>query len=240
MDWSQQIFAYCERGQNGAFCAEPFNAVSNAAFIVASMVALWVWNGLPKSRRGTAELGLIVLVGVIGVGSFLFHTMATRWAQLADVAPIGAFMFGYTAYALRRYLGCSPIAVALGVAVFAGLMAGASAVPCPAHLQSLVEGARCLNGSMGYLPALAMLAAISALMRALRHPGGVLLSGATCVFAVSLTARSLDLELCGGSQFLGAVRGTHAIWHTLNAVTLGLLLLAALRHGARRACAPNR
>ncbi|MFZ1469197.1 MAG: hypothetical protein WAT09_09480 [Paracoccaceae bacterium] len=31
---------------------------------------------------------LIAIAGLIRIGSFLFHTVATRWAELADTGPI--------------------------------------------------------------------------------------------------------------------------------------------------------
>jgi hypothetical protein len=80
-----RIFAYCERGLDPAFWAEPLNALSNAAFLIA---AWWAWRTWRQSlQAGQAELGLVALLAVIGAGSFLFHTFATRWAALADVIP---------------------------------------------------------------------------------------------------------------------------------------------------------
>lgn len=37
MTLSEHVFLYCERGTNGAFLAEPFNAGSNAAFLLARL-----------------------------------------------------------------------------------------------------------------------------------------------------------------------------------------------------------
>ena len=86
MDWGVKIFNYCERGGNPAFWAEPLNAVSNAAFIIAALLATREYFSRPSGQRGIAEAGLILLVYVIGIGSFLFHTYATRWAAIADTA----------------------------------------------------------------------------------------------------------------------------------------------------------
>ena len=233
MAWTDQIFSYCERGANPAFWAEPFNAVSNAAFLVAAIGAGLAWTRQPPPARGTPEAFLIGLVAVIGVGSFLFHTLATRWAVVADVVPIGAFMFAYAGYTLRRFLGLPWIAVWIGLLGFAALLQMAFTAPCPVALRALVRGSACLNGSTGYGPALAMLAGSGLVASARRHRAGPYLLAASAIFALSLAARTLDLEACGASRILGAVRGTHALWHTLNAVTLAVLLFAALRHGAR-------
>ena len=92
MDWGAKIYNYCERGGDPAFWAEPLNAVSNAAFIIAALFATREFFLRPSGQRGLAEAGLILLVYVIGIGNFLFHTYATRWASIADTAPIGLFM----------------------------------------------------------------------------------------------------------------------------------------------------
>ena len=149
-----------------------------------------------------------------------------------------SFMFAYAAYALRRFLGFSWAAVALGLAAFAALMLAGFAAPCPLSMRSLVRGDRCLNGSVGYLPALLMLAAVGLHALSQRHPATPALIAASFIFSVSLAARTLDLELCGASRFLGQLRGTHAVWHTLNAITLGLLLIAAVRQGIRNPSPP--
>ena len=230
---TDQIFSYCERGQNPAFWAEPFNAVSNAAFLAAALAAGIAWSRQPASVRGTPEAALIGLVAIIGVGSFLFHTFATRWANIADAGPIGAFMFAYAGYTLRRFLALPWIPVAVGLVLFAALLQIAFTADCPVALRGLVRGGRCLNGSAGYLPALAMLLGSGLAALARRHGAGPYLFAASAVFALSLAARTIDLEACGASRILGAQRGTHALWHTLNALTLAILLFAALRHGAR-------
>jgi len=51
-----------------------------------------------------------------------------------------------------------------------------------------------------------------------------------CLFAVSLVLRSLDQPLCKGFAL-----GTHWLWHLINSVVLGTLIVALVRHGARRA-----
>src|SRR5687768_2996924 len=100
MAWSDQLFRYCERGADAAFWAEPLNALSNIAFLAAALAAGRELAGRPTGGRRHFEALLVVLVAVIGVGSFLFHTLATRWAMYADVIPIGLFMLAYWAYTL--------------------------------------------------------------------------------------------------------------------------------------------
>ena len=227
--WTEHLFNYCERGQNAAFWAEPFNALSNAGFVIVALAAGVAWARQAATHRGTPEAALVALVGCIGVGSFLFHTLATRWSQLADVGPIALFMFAYAAYAQRRFLGLSWIATWAGLIAFAVLTGIAFRWPCPVALRGLVAGPGCLNGSITYIPALAMLVGASTLTALKRHPASATLCAAAAVFTLSLIARTVDFEVCASSRALGQMRGTHAIWHLLNAATLALLLDAALR-----------
>lgn len=233
MSWTDQIFAYCERAGDPAFWAEPFNALSNAAFLLAALA-----GGIHLGRRSDAahrriEWGLVLLIAIIGVGSFLFHTYATRWASVADTAPIGLFMIGYLAYALRRFLGVSYVTVAVLLAAFVGALRYAGSIPCdPALLPvTAAAGRPCFNGSLGYVPALGALVLAGLALRVRMHRAAWPVLAAAAIFAVSLTLRTVDFELCGESIVLGRARGTHTLWHLLNAVVLYTLLMAAVRHG---------
>ncbi len=246
MDWSAQLFHYCERGTDPSFWAEPFNAVSNAAFIVAASVAALQFrahrlaNG--PSNGDSAVQSLIALVFAIGVGSFLFHAYATRWASVADTAPIGIFMLAYIVFALRRFLALPWLWIALALATFLLSMRIAGAVTCGPELLPITSaaGRSCMNGSLGYAPAFLALLILAMGLAVVRHPAAKLIAAATLVFAVSLTFRTLDFEVCAMTEFLGRVRGTHALWHITNAVLLYLLLRAAILHVQHPTGAPSR
>jgi hypothetical protein len=238
MDWAEQIFNYCERGHNPAFWAEPLNALTNTAFIIAAVLATVEFLRQPKRAVGIAEAGLIALVYVIGIGSFLFHTFATRWAQLADWGPIVVFMLAYFAYALRRLVGLHWLLVAVFVTAFYLIVHFAGTINCAPGLLPITAraGARCLNGTIAYVPAFLALALIAAALAFERHPAWGYLTGASAAFFLSMTFRTLDLEMCDRTGRLG----THFLWHVLNAVTLYLLLLGVIRHGRRLSSAARR
>jgi hypothetical protein len=227
----QQLFNYCERGLNPGFWAEPLNAVSNAAFMIAALLALMSWQrhrydyaGHP--RRSGAERSLIALVAIIGAGSFLFHTYATRWAVIADVVPITIFMIVYLGYVLRRFLHLGWIVTLVSIFLFMMALREADMLRC--------GPGPCLNGSVGYLPALAVLFGIGGWLKLKGHPAGGWILGAGLVFAVSLTFRTFDRSICPQTAlFSGRVLGTHFVWHILNATLLWMLLQAAIRHGRR-------
>lgn len=229
--WHAPIDAYCERA-SAAFWAEPVNAVTNAAFLIAAALALVLWR--QAGGRDWPALGLIGVMTVVGVGSFLFHTVATRWALLADVLPITVFIYSYFALAMTRYLRLDilPTVGATGAFLLAswGFVKAWKAAFGTSALATL-------NGSIGYLPAaLALLAVGSLLMRRAAQAGrageGARIAGralltAAGVFALSLLFRSIDEATCGVLPI-----GTHFLWHILNAAVLFILVAAAIRHRA--------
>ncbi len=237
MAWDDQIFRYCERGQDGSFWAEPLNAATNGAFLIAAVLAAVELARRPGRTPSIAEPLLVALVFVMGIGSFLFHTYATRWASYADTVPIGIFMLSYLAYTLRRFLALGWIWIALAIGAFAWSLQLASKVQCGTGLLSVTQAAQgpCLNGTMGYMPAFAALAGLSLVLAIQRHPAWRYLALAAGMLLVSMGFRSVDLEICDLSRFMGHPLGTHFLWHILNATMLYVLLLAAIRHGAPRA-----
>jgi hypothetical protein len=207
MERSTPIDLYCERA-DASFWAEPANALSNAAFLIAAAAAFWSWRR--AGGRDWPALALIVVAVAVGFGSFAFHTVATRGARLADVIPIAIFIYGYLLLALRRFLHLS---AGVSVAIVLLYAAGAQAL-------SWIAPPGALNGSIGYLPALVALIAVA---RATRGPARRGLELAVMIFTVSLALRTIDLAACEIFPF-----GTHFLWHLLNAVVLYVLLRTAI------------
>lgn len=236
MNLSQKIFIYCERGQDPAFWAEPLNALTNGAFIIAAAIATRDFMAAPPEARRSWVALLIALTYIIGFGSFLFHTYATRWAVLADTIPIALFMLAYFGFLVRRFLRLHWLAAIAGVALFYAILWYAGAIEC--RYDALLPitsraGARCLNGTLGYVPAFVALVGAAAILALLRHPAWRLIGVAGLVFLASMSFRTLDLELCSRIRLGGFAIGTHFLWHVLNALTLYLLLRAAIRYGSR-------
>jgi len=234
MDWDQKIYRYCERGGDPAFWAEPFNAISNGAFLLAALFAAIAYFRLPRHERDYVEAGLIVLVAIISVGSFLFHTFATRWASLSDVIPISVFMLVYLGYALCRFLGLHWLAIVICLGLFFWVMQAIGNIQCtePLAMTGTPRGP-CFNGSLGYVPALVAMLCIGAVLAIQRKPASGYVLTAGVVFLFSLTFRSLDWDVCGLTRVDGHATGTHFLWHILNSVTLYLLLMGAIRYGRR-------
>jgi hypothetical protein len=240
------IFDYCER-TSAAFWAEPLNAVTNAGFILAAIAGIVMIARLPVRERSFWHMFFVADFIAIGIGSFLFHTMPGKGTELADTGPIGLFMLAYLTYAIRRFAGASWFLTAAAIAGFIGAMVIAFNVQCwDGRVGFLLENvpagarARCLNGSLGYGPAFAAMLFIGGWLAYRRHGAAPLMLAATAAFAVSLTLRSLDQQLCGYWMVLGHRVGTHFLWHLFNSLTLFLLLLAGIRHGGRLEVLPPR
>jgi len=236
-----EIFNYCERGRDAAFWAEPINAWSNSAFIIAALVALVVQVRLPSHRRTVDGYLLILLLIAIGIGSFMFHTYATRWSAVGDIAPIAAFIFIYVMIVLTRFVGMAP---GFSLIVVAGLMAAmdqARGIKCSSDLAMRLDGGSgtCLNGTIAYLPALGALLLAGIYLRVRGHPAALALLTAAVIFAGSAALRTLDPSLCSATNFAGMRIGTHFLWHILNGLTLGILVVTAIRHWGHTASLGN-
>ena len=216
--WTTPVDLYCER-TDASFWSEPLNAITNAAFLIAAYAAFRIWQD--RARQDRPVLLLIGVVVLIGLGSFAFHTLATRGAVLLDVIPIAVFIYGYLALALRRFFRLPLLWVAFVLVGFAGASV----------LMGRLLPAGFLNGSGSYLPALAAMVVVGLLLHASDTGRRVLV--AALVFSASIALRAMDHDLCEAFPI-----GTHIGWHCLNAIVLFLLLRAAILHPPMRATEP--
>ena len=210
-DWNMAIDAYCERVGEGLW-AEPLNLVSNLAFVVAGVLT-WRSARRELGRVPTSLAVLSALAVTVGVGSALFHSFATLWAQLADVVPIVLFLLSVLAVALRQLFGAGYGAVALGLGGFLGLSA----------LLMAIVPTEPTNGSGPYFGTLATLVALG-LGLGRRNPVAARpLLWAAPLFTLSLVARIIDPRVCAVFPI-----GTHFAWHLFNGGCFYLVLRALL------------
>jgi signal transduction histidine kinase len=209
---NQAVDNYCER-LGPEFWAEPLNAVSNLAFIIAAILLLL---SRPQSR---ADWFLSLWIGVIGIGSFLFHTFATRWALATDSLPILVFIVVYFYLAMRDYLK---------LAIWVSASATIAYVPVSFAIAWLADPVA--GSSSGYVAALLAILAVGAATvgRDGKTASRLLITG--LVFAVSIGFRMADEPSCGVWP-----AGTHFVWHVLNAVVLYRLVIVYRGHCDRNA-----
>jgi len=193
---TQPIDIYCERTGLGLW-AEPLNAVTNLAFILAAVVVWWRF-GRTGSRRSLGRL-FSVLIAAVGIGSGTFHTWAVELTAIADVGAIAVFNVTYLIVFLRRVRVWS-----LSGAWIAGIL----------YLLASILAGVFLGGTWSYMPALIVLSVLTWMMRFHSRPKRWLASSAL-LFAVSMLFRSMDESVCGIWPY-----GTHFLWHVLNALVL--------------------
>lgn len=221
MDWTAQIDVYCERLGPGLW-AEPLNAASNLAFLLAAAALAWRLrgSGMPYGA------GLLALLAMIGLGSGLWHTLALGWTGLADVLPILLFVLLYLFAVCRQVWGFGR-AAALALTVAFLPLAGLTA-PLFARLPVLGDSA-------GYLPIWALIAAHAWLLHRSEPALARGFALGAALLALSLLARSLDGPLCAAIP-----SGTHVLWHLLNAAMLGWMIELLRRHHLARSVPPLR
>ncbi|MGB0926825.1 MAG: ceramidase domain-containing protein [Pikeienuella sp.] len=216
MDWTTQVDNYCER-IDPSFWSEPLNAVTNLSFIIAALLCLNMT--VRRDREEGYTFALCAILFCIGVGSFLFHTFATKWAGVADVVPILLFILLYVYAATRRYLNAGHLTAALAVI---GALLFSSAFP--GLWNSVLPS---INGSEAYVSTLLIIIGYGAVLARRGHPAATGLFATAALLSLSLTFRSIDPVVCDVVPV-----GTHFMWHTLNGILLGVALATFIRHGA--------
>lgn len=192
------VDGYCERLAPGLW-GEPLNSLSNLAFLVAAVL---VWRLAAGNRTGRVLAGLI---GLIFVASSVFHVLATRWAGAADSGAILVFVLVYAVVFVREHWSRRWAWVA-----------------APAFL--VLTAASALLGGGLYLSALIGLGVFAVVLAFQRDTAWPQFAVAGAVFALSLSLRTLDRDVC---EYVPA--GTHFLWHLLNGLVLYLVSRAIIR-----------
>jgi hypothetical protein len=190
----EYVDLYCERTGPGVW-NEPFNATSNLVFF---LVAWLVWRRARQSGPVSPSLLIPILLTVaIGVGSFLFHTLATRWAMALDVLPILLFKLAFLWTYGREVLHWNLRTVAgIGIGLLAVSLIG-------------LQYKHLLNGSLLYLPGCLLLVGLGAvhLQRNFAEPWSLLVGSGWLL--AGIVFRTIDRSFCTISMG----QGTHWLWH---------------------------
>ena len=197
------VDAYCER-IDASYWAEPINAVTNLAFVLAALVMWRRTKGMALARA------LCLVLGGIGIGSYLFHTHAQVWAAIADVTPILLFILLYLFAVNRDILHLKGWRVFGATALF--IPYAAALVP----VFSLVPG---FGTSAGYGPVPLLIFIYAGILwsREKAVAKGFIAGGS--LLCLSLFFRTIDEPVCEAVPL-----GTHFLWHILNGVMLGWMI----------------
>jgi hypothetical protein len=196
------LYEYCERSGAGLF-DEPINLLTNLSFIVAA----WFVFRLMKERDafGSGNVTLLALMVLIGLGSALYHSFATRWAAACDVVPIFFYQILFLWLYMKRivrFCGLYSVLFVTGF-LFVSLYA--------------LSFKSVLNGSVMYLPAILSVMIVAVYHYFSKKVEAMMGIYALIVFAVSLFFRTIDATLCAVWLY-----GTHFLWHLFNGVLLYL------------------
>ena len=204
MNWVQDVDSYCER-LGPTFWAEPVNAITNLAFIIAAVL---VWPRIKGRWEGRV---LAFLIAAIGLASGTHHTVAQVWSGAADSLSILVFILFYLYLASRDMLGLGRWA-SLGM-VLAFFPYAAVAVPVFSMLPFL-------GSSAAYAPVALLIAVYALLVRNRNRTTARRMGYGAALLTISILARSFDEPLCANIPL-----GTHFLWHVLNGILLGYMAL---------------
>lgn len=197
---------YCERVSSD-FWAEPLNAISNVSFLVAAVI-LFLYLQKNKIKNYSVWFSA-VLIFLIGIGSFLFHTFADELTYYFDVVPIFIFQVFILHEILNRVFQYKLNVRLIQMSVFI--------------LATLILSSKkylnILNGSLGYIPSIVFLIFLSVISWQRKLAIRNYFLGVTMMFLISLCFRSFDMQLCSLNPY-----GLHMIWHILNSIVLYLLV----------------
>lgn len=199
--WLNSVDIYCER-LDASFWAEPFNAMSNLSFILAGYL-LW------RLRSIHSTLMAILLI-LIGLGSFSFHTFANRLTGLLDVLAIALYLLVF-AFLIPKQWSRSSILIQFGSVLL--LIIG---IVFAQLLTSYLKPELPWSPPGMYLGAWLSLIIYASVTQYSHKPASRYLWLAAIVFPFSLLSRQLDMPSC---DFIG---GLHWLWHLLNGITLYL------------------
>jgi len=150
----------------------------------------------------------------IGTGSFLFHTVATPWARVLDLAPVLLFQVSYL-WLYSRSAAAMPV--------------GPAAVLVLGFLAAVLTGLQfpeVLNGSLVYAPAVIAITGVGVHHYRTHDRARLVLLAAAGVLAIGVFFRVIDRAACAALPL-----GTHFLWHLLTAralYALGRALLAGV------------
>jgi hypothetical protein len=215
VNWFETIDGYCER-IDASFWSEPLNAVTNVVFLMA---AIWV---LRRKELNNKARALAFLLGMIGIASFLFHSVATAWAGALDVLFILLFSLLYIFVATEDFLGLprrSALVVTLGY------------FPFSVVVEWLTLPLSFLGSTRIYIPILVLITLYSLILYKKFQYLSRGLAMCALLLTISMFARSLDLPLCETIP-----TGTHFLWHVINAILLAWMIEVYRRHIISRSC----
>lgn len=180
--------------------AEPLNAISSIAFILAG---IGVYKLLKKNRIQKVEYkALVILIILIGIGSFIWHATGNLYVLILDVVPVAL------SFALITYIFLSKIIRNRRLALLIALLL----LPIRFFISSFAPTdiiSSLVRNLINFIVFLVIIAlAFKKYGKSAFQGLGVL-----AIYLFAIIMRGIDLQVC--STFL---IGTHFLWHIFNAL----------------------
>lgn len=194
----------CERGSSMDFFAEPLNAISNIAFILAGF---GIYNLLRKNRIQRVEYkAVLVLILLVGSGSFLWHATGNSYALVLNMIPAVLSFVLITYIFLSKLIGSKLLALLLALLLFPIRFFISSFAPTDI-ISSLIRNL--INATVFLVM----------IVWAFKKYGRVAFEGLSVltVYLLAITMRIIDLQVCPTFYV-----GTHFLWHIFNALAVYL------------------
>lgn len=196
---------YCENLQN-AIVSQPVNIISNLAFFVAALILFFE---LKNKNKGTLQLKIfIILIGLIGIGSIIWHIYPNDITIYFDVFPIVLFSLIFAYYLILKITGNKKYAkIGLGaLLIYISI--------CSIILRNYFHS-KFVNGAYEYLLLILLFVMILIYCYFKKSPLFKYLLILSILFTVALFFRQIDLIICGHRR-----SGTHFLWHIINSVAI--------------------
>lgn len=191
------------------------NQFSNIAFIIGAIYTWHTWKQLDSDDY--FSLLLIILVALIGLGSFIFHTFPSDKTIWVDLIPIQIFGLSYFAYIGTKYFKASNFKIFLALVAFFFAR--------QYWIVYMPRGA--LGGGIIHIPTLFLLLTCSLLLLSKYKKFSAMLLTAGIIYILALIIRAFDKQITMEFPI-----GAHWIWHILTALTASILILATVRYPA--------
>jgi hypothetical protein len=213
-------YGLCER-TGDSFWGEPFNAISNAAFLIA---AIYVFRFLKNHNdaRGFWVFDIYLLnflMFCIATASFTFHTMPNIYTEKADMIFIVSFIVVYFVSAMFRIAKCSLFEFTVSCLAFLGFT-----------YFVVDQFPNSLNDSIAYLSSMMALIFIAIYLNIKKRTSARQYLLAAVLGVCSLFCRAIDNAVC---EVVGM--GTHFMWHILNSILMTILVVQLIRNVNRKA-----
>jgi len=187
------------------------NQVSNIAFVIGAIYAWYIWR--QRNSDDKFSLLLIVLLALIGIGSFIYHAFPSDKTIWIDLIPIQIFGLSYFAYLGKKYFELSNLQLLLILVAFFFVR--------QYWIIYMPRGA--IGGGITHIPTVFLLLSSALLLLSRYKKFSTMLLIASAIYILALVIRAMDKQI--SVQF---PVGVHWIWHILTALTASMLILATI------------